>query len=176
MPPWFDNTITAHYQEADGTPVVRVLFCRGERPPRHREMAVLEVRFYSPDSANNGVVREVRLIDRELGGLTPSFLQRFPWEKWLTAADAFARAKDIAPMDAAIRATKGKRPGRRGHDDAFLPAVARRYVDLRCEGVRAPVRQIADEDQVSRNTAAGWVKQAREQGLLPPARRPGKAG
>ena len=46
---------------------------------------------------------------------------------------------------------------------------------LRAEGARDPTARIAREMVYSRNTVAGWVRRARELGLLPPARR-GRAG
>lgn len=69
----------------------------------------------------------------------------------------------------------GSRPGRRGHEHAFYERIARRYVELRSQGERAPTKRIANEEFVSRDTAAGWIRRARELQLLPPGRkgRPG---
>lgn len=71
-------------------------------------------------------------------------------------------------MNAALAAFT-KRPGRRGHHPDFLDAIANRYRELRAQGERAPVKQIAIERGVSRNTAAGWIRQARQRVLLRPA-------
>ena len=111
-------------------------------------------------------------------GITSSLLARFPWEKWLIAGDEFVRAGSIEDRDAGKRQTEAiasvvGRPGRRGHPPAFLEAIAGRYRQLRAEGDSAPVKRIAEERAVSRNTAAGWIKQARERGLLQKPRRRG---
>lgn len=104
-------------------------------------------------------------------GITPSFLARFSWVKWLTAADEFVRSGTIEDpaasreLSAAMQSVVG-RPGRAGHVPGFVEAIAGRYRQIRAEGDPAPVKRIAEERSVSRNTAAGWLKQARARGLL----------
>ena len=185
MATWFDWTFT---DLEDDRTTVRVEFMKGPGPesPDPRELtrkinmapraAVLRVKLFPEGHAKAGDPYKVTLEVAE--GITPTFVRRFGWDRWLTAADAYARTKGqvTEPLAKAIGAAQGRRPGRRGHDGSFLPAIAARYVELRSQGSRAPVKAIADEHQVSRNTAAGWIKQARDKGLLPKARRAGKAG
>jgi len=140
-------------------------------------VAVLTIRHWPPDSQVEGV-REVRL-EMTQGTITPSALRRFAWDRWITAADAYVRTggADVLEVGEALQATATaqRRPGRRGHEPAFFSGIAARYLALRKDGVRNPVSRIAGEHCVNRNTAAGWVKQARRLGHLPPAR-PGRAG
>lgn len=92
----------------------------------------------------------------------------------LTRADEIIRGGPVdVPSERlaeAIRVGVG-RPGRRGHPAGFLENIARRYRDLRLLGERAPVATIVTEAGVSRNAAAGWIKRARERGLIT-ARKP----
>lgn len=95
-------------------------------------------------------------------------LSRFPLATWLAVADTVRRSYDTAARDGSP--TKGpdrSRPGRAGHGDAFYRDVARRYRDLQGADSAKPTQTIAEEAGVSRNTAAGWVRRAREQGFLP---------
>jgi hypothetical protein len=126
-------------------------------------------------------------------GLTPSDLQRFPWATFLAIADASNRGLHGDPnsveswhVSDVMRAQRqgqplpklpkvAKRPGRAGHPDSFYEAVAEQYRELRSRGVTNPTKTIADKRHVARDTAAGWVRVARERGYLPPARR-GRAG
>jgi hypothetical protein len=120
------------------------------------------------------------------GGLTPTDLQRFPWATCLAIADAAERSEsehvrevmEAQRSDQPLpkwRRRNAKRPGRRGHPDAHYRAVAKRYVELRRGGSTSPTTTIARERTVSRDTAAGWVRGARDRKYLPPAR-PGRAG
>jgi hypothetical protein len=175
MPEWFRSAYTSLVDPS----TFRVVFLDEDDPAKGHwagsEAGELTIRLRA-DGPEAGTPYEVTL--RVKDGMTPSFLQRFPWGKWLTAADASSRShgQDVEAATEALMSSQPKRPGRRGHDPAFLPAVARRYDELRRDGARSPVQTIADEHQVSRNTAAGWIKQARDKDLLPKARRPGKAG
>ena len=63
-----------------------------------------------------------------------------------------------------------KRPGRAGRGDAFYAGIARDYMALRQEGSLKPTAELAKRLEVSRNTMAGWVRRARQRGLLPEAR------
>lgn len=59
-----------------------------------------------------------------------------------------------------------RRPrGSRGTGDARLAQVAARYVDL-CLESRSPVKDLADELGLARNTASSYLFRARERGLL----------
>lgn len=171
---WFDFAITSLSKDKR---TVRTEFRRGPRPTgaesasAAREMlnqgeslGILSVIYEDATQS-----RPTAVTLENASGITPSQLARFPWAHWMTAADEIVRTgMPPVPTDRlaeAIRAGAG-RPGRRGHPDSFFENVARRYRELRLDGHRAPVATIAGEAGVSRNTAAGWVKRARERGLL----------
>lgn len=123
--------------------------------------------------------------------LDASTLQRFAWARWLTVADAAVRdlqAPETSPhpltdyfgagvdleklrRNAKRRQEAPRRPGRRGHSDDFYRAVSERYRHFRWSGSTSPTKDLADAYGVTRNTAAGWVKVAREKKLLPLAHR-----
>ncbi len=128
------------------------------------------------------------------GRITPSELRKFPWDRWLRAADTFFRDPELRALHAvndarqehlfkaAAAPAKGAkpvaapgRPGRRGHPDSHYQAVAKRYMQLVSTGVRNPTATIAGEWRVNHNTVAGWLRVARERKYLPPARA-GKPG
>jgi len=144
----------------------------------------------------DGQIVSAHLYDPE--GLTASKLQRSPWARWLTAADAFIRAQRIESEDrgrgiiALVKASdlldkaqrgkrirppvaSPKRPGRKGNDAAFYQGVAEEYKAFCKQGSRRPTKDLADCRNVSRSTAAGWVRMARVREFLLPARgnRPG---
>lgn len=119
-------------------------------------------------------------------GITPTSLQRMPWRRWLTVADATAQAFSQPDWDVANRVMdkawdhawgdldplrKGRRPGRKGHPDSFYRKVAESYLTLRAHGISNPDKRIADELHYDRSTVAGWVRVCRARGYLPPARR-----
>lgn len=126
-------------------------------------------------------------------GLLPSEVGRLPWVNLFAMADAFVRAVgdestklDRDHMGKVVMATRdnrrppkhpkiAKRPGRAGHPDEHYAAVAKRYNELCMRGVTNPTTTIARERGYSRDTVAGWVREARNRGYLPPARR-GRAG
>ena len=136
-------------------------------------------------------VREVRLSSS--AGLTPSELQRFPWRKWLTGADAELRSAtpsasgmswqvDTSLPHAIAKAIglkltpePGLRPGRRGHPREYYERIAKLYEELRIAGLVNPDKQIATELNINASTVRGHISNCRQLGLLPPARR-GKAG
>jgi hypothetical protein len=146
---------------------------------------------------NRGQVVSVQLADPR--GITPATLQRFPWARWLTMADQAIRSygspgggldglRILAALDYDTnleRALDGdrlreptrnpKRPGRRGLPGTHYGGVAKEYMALRERGSLSPTADLAKSRGVSRNTAAGWVRVARERGFLPKARgnRPG---
>ena len=188
MTTWFDYSMPAVQGRT-----FTVTFFRGHLPKRRplspsamrkaltgERVGELSIRFAGTPDGDIGDVESVELKRRD--GLTPSILQRFPWDHWITASDAYVRhgstaAVGLAPATKATNALRETgRPGRKGHPPEFYERIARRYVDLRVSGDRHPVKTIADEEGQSRNTAAGWVKKARELGHLPKARRTGKAG
>ena len=144
-----------------------------------------------------GRIVSVRLTDPE--GLSATALQRFPWARWLTVADGalrtlgnpygqldglriFAALEHDHQLERALsgerprpRPDPSRRPGRAGHPDKFYAGVARDYTALRQQGSLRPTADLAKQRGVSRNTMAGWVRRARERGMLPEARgnRPG---
>lgn len=150
------------------------------------------------DSGPDYRVSAVRLSLTE--GLTPSGLGRFPWARWIAVADAtrrlmtserrfdapnYSESIEQVDLDRALesarsgkrppRGSSGSRPGRRGHPDTHYLDVARRYLTLRQAGSRNPTATLAEEEHVSRSTAAGWVREARKREYLPEGR-PGRAG
>lgn len=154
-------------------------FRRGPRPTGHETLAVTRHMLSQGESLGGVTVtyesprarRPVAVKVELQQGLSPSALSRFAWTYWLTQADEIVRAGPIeVPSERLAEAIKANvgRPGRKGHPAGFLEKVARRYRDLRLRGERAPVATIATEAGVSRNTAAGWIKQARQRGLLTP--------
>ncbi len=120
--------------------------------------------------------RPVKVEVTSAEGVTPSMLQRFPWGKWLTAADAARRGDWMAAPEAyGLAPPERKRPGRKGHDLAHYKRIAERYQKLRAQGVEAPAKVMAHEGSYNENTVRGWIRRCREMGLLPPGR-PGRAG
>lgn len=120
-------------------------------------------------------------------GLTGSELARFPWSRWIGAATHFRKAHLSLALEqgtlnvvdgvlaAGLHEQRQRRPGRAGHGRDFYEVLAERYSALAAEGVRNPVQTLTDEaadrgEHISRDTVAGWVKRARELGLLPPGR------
>jgi len=140
----------------------------------------------------NSRVVSVRLSEPK--GLTASILQHFKWARWLAAADGalrgfgrptsqldglriFAALEHDKQLERALsgqrlhpRASEPRRPGRGGHSDRFYAEIARDYTALRKTGSLKPTAELAQQRDVSRNTMAGWVRRARQRGLLPEAR------
>jgi len=130
-------------------------------------------------------------------GLSPKDLSRFAWARWLGIADATRRLReegsDIPPaledfrdwsevVDLMLgskrprrRVTHKGRPGRRGHPDSHYEDVAESYKEFLRLGKHNPTQEIARNSHVSRGTAAGWVRGARQRGYLEPAV-PGRPG
>lgn len=176
---WFDFAVTALME--DGR-TVQTDFRNGSRPSEGSSPE--DARRLWEQGSSAGVLTvtyprgglDARDLPRRVAldlptGITPSLLSRFPWEKWLIAADELVRSGTIEDEQAGSRQAEAVasvvgRPGRRGHPPGFLEAIAGRYRQLRAEGESAPVKRIAEERAVSRNTAAGWIKQARDRGLL----------
>lgn len=158
----------------------------------------LGVRYRRQDPDDPGspltVPEQVSLYLAE--GITPTSIRRFAWSRWLDVADAIARAEEPekgahpswfesqpaagspgGKLKRAIHAEHGfkvnlrRRPGRKGHPPEFYQEIANRYQELRRSGVRSPTKTIAEQMRYSRDTVAGWVRRARELGLLTPARR-----
>lgn len=133
----------------------------------------------SPDFASESAPPAKVSVERLDGvPLTASVLQRFPWGKWLAAADATRRGDWNSARDAfglEPIATDEKRPGRKGHDLAHYQKVAKRYTELRAKGDEAPAKTMANEASYNENTVRGWIRRCRELELLPPGR-PGRAG
>lgn len=144
----------------------------------------VEIRF---DRQLSG--RAVSITLTASDGLRPSDMRRLPWSTWFQFADLAVREMqpdehgEVVLTEAAVAFADDKavtqparrRPGRRGHPDQHYQDVARRYRQLVSAGARNPTYLIAQENHVSRDTAAGWVTGARTRGFLPPARQ-GRAG
>jgi hypothetical protein len=156
-------------------------------PRRHSEPAghavgIVYVEYPSDEDDSTPTKLSIELMGEPI---TPTALQRFPWTRALAAADAARRARQINTIDAwresAARSAEvtgqrvAKRRGRPDLGQAFYDTIAQRYLALRAEGCTNPNVVLAEKYFVNRNTAAGWVRKARERGLLPPGR-PGRAG
>jgi len=126
------------------------------------------------------------------GGLTASRLKRFPWDRYLTIADANRRSAAANQDVVKTKGVKGfsvvppggvvyvptadnplnpQRPWGAKRPNHFYKSVAERYTALRASGERNATDAIAKESGYNRNTVAGWVRKARKLGYLPPARR-----
>jgi hypothetical protein len=156
--------------------------------PHHPDS--VEIRF-ARDSKEGD--RPVYVAVRRNTGLTASDLRRFPWTRMMRFADTMVRMPDpvtgaaprnpahLTDVQIALRGAapstppRPRRPGRRGHSDDHYMTVAAEYQALCQDGNRSPTATLAGRHFVSRNTAAGWVREARKRGLLPPGRR-GRAG
>lgn len=160
---------------------------RDSVPPPDGEIRV----WFGPSIDDPQYVSAVKLELAE--PLTPTKLQRFPWKRMLAVADSSLRSLERPDDDAASDASwealhqafgdefanpfgsrHERRPGRKGHPDAFYKTVAGAYTDLVSNGVTNPTTRIAELSEqygYNRSTVAGWVSTARKKGYLPPARR-----
>lgn len=165
-----------------------------------RVVGQLSVRYAreDPDDPTSDLT-DPKQVDLYLpGGVTPTEIRRFAWARWLDVADVIVRLPDSErdpswfqpePLagtaggklkraiyaEAGVKINMRGRPGRKGHPREFYEVIAKRYRELLEQGVRSPTKTIAQEYRYSRDTAAGWVRRARELGFLPPARK-GRAG
>jgi hypothetical protein len=195
---WVVLTFLASPEPPGTVPIGRLHFFETGPPEPPRVLGSLAVHYgrTDPDDPSSPLERADRVSLYLPEGITAATLRRFAWSRWLEVADAIARSGgDLGPPNwwgpepgtagakllKAVFAQQGlrvnlrKRPGRKGHPREFYEEVAGRYLELRRRGERAPTKKIAEERQYSRNTVAGWVRKARQLGLLPPARR-GRAG
>jgi hypothetical protein len=165
---------------AERTSRTTVVFTTDEVTHQPHRPDRVEIRF---DNRDDSLPIAVKISAPD--GLRPSDLRRLPWDSWFWFARV-ARQEMTSDSDAAIHIVDArvafadqtpapKRPGRRGHTTAHYQEIAARYTQLLAEGVRSPTLRISRERHVSRDTAAGWVRGARDRGLLPPAK-PGRAG
>lgn len=139
----------------------------------------------------SGSGRPVKIELRFPEGITAAEIRRLPWSRWIREADRGLRISANLPPDTEFDLWEGRdlshsyipafpsagksRPGRRGYPAAFYEQIAVEYRELLQAGSTRPTHDIAKAHNVSRHTAAGWVRGCRDRGLLPPAR-PGKAG
>jgi hypothetical protein len=149
----------------------------------------LELTFQLTEDGRDVNPNPVAVSIRDPAGVLARDLNRYAWSKWLqvgwarariswnhTAAGARHSAAVTDRVRREVRGLPAVRPGRRGHDESHYAKVAERYKQLVIEdGARDPGAQIAKEYDKSRNTVAGWIRIARQRGLLPPAH-PGRAG
>jgi hypothetical protein len=144
---------------ASGATLVRLDLVRGEvsvtGPLR---LARLHVRYRSSEPHAYSVTLT------GYGADVRRTLSRFPLATWLAVADTVRRNLGSDEDASLAHRPDRKRPGRAGHSDAFYGYVARRYLEL--AGDSAPTKALAAEYDVHRNTAAGWVRRAREKGFL----------
>ena len=186
------NTVQDTGKAAEGPRAVTLLFAdRLDKASGSAEIDENSRRLRVKADPNHRVV-SVELSDP--GGLDASSLQHFAWARWLTVADnairTYGLTRDTTKVDstpeyarlssASDRALAGtrfrqkvlnpKRPGRAAHPDSHYRQVAEEYEALCRQGSRRPTKDLADCRHVSRSTAAGWVRVAREREFLPPAR------
>jgi hypothetical protein len=106
-------------------------------------------------------------------GITPALLRDFGWARAIRIADATLTG-DQGALRTAVDALEQPHAGRQTGDDLYRE-IAAQYTELRRQGIANPTTTLAAERNVSRNTAASWVRRARQRGHLPPPRR-GQAG
>lgn len=126
--------------------------------------------------------------------LTPTDLKRFAWDRWIKAAETIIKTpkpeifltggdlresrhrylQEWAKYSTSVQAAVG-RPGMRGHGAEHYQRVASLYQSLFADGESSPIKRMANDLGVSRNTVSGWVARARKDGYLPKGRQ-GKAG
>ncbi len=163
----------------------------------------LRVRFEDLGAEDPGQIRSFELS--MAAGVTPTAVQRLGWSRWLRVADAVARNPSPPYMGAegtdffdreqnwlqaeaevqnrigeAIAKALGeeqplRRPGVKGHGDDFYRQIAQLYTSFVEAGQRSPTALVGEAFGRSRNTAAGWIRKARDKGFLQPPRW-GKAG
>lgn len=119
-------------------------------------------------------------------GFNGTDMQRLPWSRMIRMAYANARLArgfsyemrdelQAATSAASVDARVQQKPGRRGHPDSFYANIAAEYQEHLADGKHKPTALVAEAHGVSRNTAAGWIRNARNKGFLPPAN-PGRVG
>jgi hypothetical protein len=186
LPPGFtmDGRVWLSPNREDGS--ITIIWSMGRADGGQGELRV----WYAPGDDRVGRV-QLSLPD----GLKAKDLSTFAWSRFLAIADA-ARRRNEAGMDMppismdrelsdlvevamgrkrSRRVIPGSRPGRRGHPDEHYEEIAARYTAMVLQGERYPTKRLSEHYHVSRSTAAGWVRGARERGLLERAR-PGRAG
>lgn len=110
--------------------------------------------------------------------LTASDLTRFPWTRAIDAArssmrfslgNAKALQQLVGAMDELAESGQApRRPGRRGRSPDFYRGVLARYLQLKEQGDRTPIKTLKEQWEAetgetwSRETIAGWVKKAKK--------------
>ena len=168
-------------------------FWRKSEEREQTDVGALVIRF-RPD-LEPPVIEEIKLeVVPGEESLIPSELKRFAWDRWISGAETIHRAgqpplfqpagefresmaayqQAWSEYHAALQAAVGH-PGSRGRDDEHYQRIAALYRNLAGEGERAPIRKLADDLGVKRNTVSGWIKEARKRGFLPKGSR-GRVG
>jgi hypothetical protein len=172
----------------------RFVFWRNPREGVRDEIATLTIRF-DPDS-DPPTIKELSLRpDPSYERIVPSDLKRFAWDQWIRAAETIHTTpqpsifmppgEDFRDRQSAYEQTWSKyhaslqaavgHPGSRGRDPRHYQQIAALYQNLVADGERAPIKRLAEDLGVKRNTVSGWIKQARKRGYLPEGTR-GRAG
>jgi hypothetical protein len=119
-------------------------------------------------------------------GLTAAELKGMPFSDWFFHADWILRrpelgSDDVIELEDVSVTLPGaplidvRHPGRGGRGARHYQNVATRYKELLEQHPKNPTARLGALYGVSRHTAAGWVRQARELGYLPPGHQ-GRAG
>lgn len=121
--------------------------------------------------APNGRVNVTALIlsrDMEHGGpnLTSKMIKSLPIDALTSLVSDEAR--DTAERRARAHAEAGRhRTSPHRLTDDFLAGVAERYIELHEEGGGDAATRLAEERGAARPTVSGWLRRARDRGLLP---------
>lgn len=155
------------------------------------EVARVEIRFVFDANANRFRVCGAWIdTSRSEIGLTASELKRFPWSRWIRAAetihktpqpDIFLSGGDRRESRAAyqeawaqyhtqIQAAVGH-PGSKGRDEAHYKRVAYLYQGLLADGETKPIKRLSEDLGISPNTVSTWIRKARKAGYLPETRK-----
>ncbi len=176
---------------ADAEITIRVMI---NPPPHawddpHPEQTEHGVEFTYSREESGAVTRQATFAgQRNPEGIEVGALRNIAWTLWERVAFTHAQfsvqfseqnKKERTLAVDALRRQLGTaepgRPGRKGHHPHHYLNIAASYRDLVSQGEPHPIAKIALQRNVSRNTASGWVREARKRGYLPPGHQ-GKAG
>ncbi|MEU7807893.1 hypothetical protein AB0B18_15715 [Micromonospora chalcea] len=121
--------------------------------------ADLPADLFSDERRDDGFGVQFAPVDAELAAYLDETEHR--WMSW-------SRSQPTTPAREPLSRPDGTDP------DAFSRRVAQAYA-VAVESTSAPAKALADEAQVPVTTVHRWIREARQRGHLPPARR-GRAG